>query len=946
LTPSPAPRIAAEMDLATHLTRMPRPFDSDRGKEARALFPELSGDLADLVAGAGGSAPYLLGLLSSEREWMQAAWEAPQRALVEDAESLKDVPLTEIGSALRQSKRRMALVTALMDLGGIWSLEGVTGALTDFADTACDLALRAALHPQLRRGKVPGHDEGAIDDAAGMVILAMGKMGARELNYSSDIDLICLFDQDRFERDDFHDARTAFVRTTRTMAKLLSDVTAEGYVFRTDLRLRPDPAVTPVCIAMEAAENYYESLGRTWERAAYIKARPAAGDLDAGDRFLELLRPFVWRKHLDYAAIEDAHNMRLAIREHKGLGGPITLPGHDMKLGRGGIREIEFYTQTRQLIAGGRDPSLRVRGTVEGLERLAKAGWVPADVAESLSDHYRFHRTVEHRLQMVQDSQTQHLPQTEAEFDRLACLMGMDTSALRDELYDRLKAVHLATEGFFAPQKGQETAPSAEPVLTEKTLTRWSAYPALRSSRARLLLDRLRPELDKRLSQAARPEEALTALDGFLAGLPAGVQLLALFEANPQLIDLVLDTVSTSPALAEHLSRNAQVLDAVIGGGFFEDWPGDAGLEKSLRQVLEARTDDYEFRLDATRRWMKEWHFRVGVHLLRGLITAEEAGTQYADLARAVLRVLWPEVQTEFARRHGQAPGRGAVLLGMGALGQGQMNPRSDLDLIVIYDAEGSAASEGRKPLTSRPYFARLTQALITAVSAQMSEGRLYEVDMRLRPSGNQGPVATSWASFQTYQSEEAWTWEHLALTRAHVVAGPEDLARDVEVFRARVLKKKRNAAKVAAEVQSMRDRITKAKPPAGWLDIKAGAGQMQDIELLAQTGLLLAGRADSGVQAGLDAVRDLGAIDTSEDLAEIHDLYWRVQVGGRLLGPTLSDAEGLGDSGRDFLLRLTEKRSLADLRETLDAGRQRTDVVITDALRRLGSGTGNGKEG
>ena len=926
------------MDVETRLTRLPRPFDPERGEEARTLFPGLPRDLSDLVAGAGGSAPYLLGLMQAEKDWMQTAWEAPDTALAEDAARLRDVEPGAVGGALRQGKRRMALLTALMDLGGIWTLEQVTGALTDFADVACATALRASLAPQLARGKVPGMGEEALDDAAGMVVLAMGKMGAGELNYSSDIDLICLFDQDRFDPDEFHDARTAFVRATRAMAKLLSDVTAEGYVFRTDLRLRPDPAVTPVCIAMEAAENYYESLGRTWERAAYIKARPAVGDIEAGARFLETLRPFVWRKHLDYAAIEDAHNMRLAIREHKGLGGPITLPGHDMKLGRGGIREIEFYTQTRQLIAGGRDPSLRVRGTVEGLDRLAKAGWVPPDVAETLSDHYRFHRTVEHRLQMVMDAQTQALPQADAEFDRLACLMGMETDALLSELRDRLHAVHKDTEGFFAPQRSSEPEPASEVLLTEKTLSRWAAYPALRSTRARALLDRLRPELERRLAKAARPAEALSALEGFLAGLPAGVQLLSLFEANPHLIDLVLDTVSTSPALAEHLSRNAQVLDAVIGGGFFEDWPGQAGLERSLSKALDARAADYEARLDTARRWMKEWHFRIGVHLLRGLVSAEEAGAQYADLARAVLRVLWPVVQAEFARRYGPPPGRGAVLLGMGALGEGRMNPRSDLDLIVIYDAEGTEASEGPKSLTSRPYFARLTQAMITAVSARMSEGRLYEVDMRLRPSGNQGPVATSWASFQSYQSEEAWTWEHLALTRAHVIAGPDDLAQDVEAFRQKVLRRRRDVAGVAADVLDMRERITAAKPATGWLDIKAGAGRMQDIELLAQTGLLLGGDGRWGLRPGLDALQELGVLDAAEELATLHDLYWRVQMGGRLLTSALSDPDGLGDSARDFLLRLTEHESFEALHKTLEDGQERAAHVITAALKRIGT--------
>ena len=357
--------------FASQITRVPRIFTADQADDARRAMPHLAPELCTLVAGAGSVSPYLLDLMQKEAAWCEAAFDDPAAAVKAEIAGAGDVPDDQLASHLRQGKRRVALMTGLADLAGAWELEQVTAALTDFADAACQAALRAGLRAQIKRGKLPGMTAEDAETGAGMVVLAMGKMGAHELNYSSDIDLICLFDETRFETDDFHDARTAFVRATRAMSGTLNDLTGDGYVFRTDLRLRPDPAVTPVCMAMEAAERYYESLGRTWERAAYIKARPAAGDLGAGNRFLSALRPFVWRRHLDFAAIQDAHDMRLAIREHKGLGGPITLPGHNMKLGRGGIREIEFFTQTRQLIAGGRDADLRVRGTCEGLAVLA-----------------------------------------------------------------------------------------------------------------------------------------------------------------------------------------------------------------------------------------------------------------------------------------------------------------------------------------------------------------------------------------------------------------------------------------------------------------------------------------------------------------------------------------------------------------------------------------------
>jgi glutamate-ammonia-ligase adenylyltransferase len=485
------------MTLADRLTRCPRPHDPEDGAEALRHAPGLSGPLADLVAGAAGCSPFLKSLVEREGAWLEGAVEAPEDALAALHDGLRETAPDRLGTALRRAKRRVALLTALADLGGAWPLEEVTGHLTDFADLACDLALRAALGTEIRRGKLPGMGEKDIATGAGMVVFAMGKMGARELNYSSDIDLICLFDETRFERDDFHEARASLVRATRRMSALLNDRTAEGYVFRTDLRLRPDPGVTPVCMAMAAAETYYESLGRTWERAAWIKARPCAGDLEAGERFIATLRPFVWRKHLDFAAIEDAHNMRLAIRAHKGLGGAFCLEGHNIKLGRGGIREIEFFTQTRQLIAGGRDPDLRVRGTVEGLARLAEKGWVPPEAAETLTDNYRCHREVEHRVQMLRDAQTHLLPNSAAEFDRLAAFMGRETADLRAEITRRVETVDDLIEGFFRQEApGGARAPEApEAEFDEEVIARWHGYPALRSERAQQIFARLRPEI-------------------------------------------------------------------------------------------------------------------------------------------------------------------------------------------------------------------------------------------------------------------------------------------------------------------------------------------------------------------------------------------------------------------------------------------------------------------
>ena len=898
------------MPLTARLARQPLPHDPDAAADTARAFADLSPDLRGLLAATAGCSPYLKGLMGREADWLRAVVaDRPEATL----EAVLDAPVAAatdgLGVALRQMKRRVALLAALCDLGGIWALEEVTTALTRAADRAVDLCLKRLVAEEIRRGKVPGATPEDAATAGGMVALAMGKMGAHELNYSSDIDLIVLFDQDRYGVD-AAEARAAFIRVTRRMTALLSDVTDEGYVFRSDLRLRPDASVTPVCLSMAAAYAYYEAEGRTWERAAYIKARPCAGDLAAGGRFLTSLAPFVWRKHLDFAAIQDAHDMRLRIRDHRGLHGPIRVEGHNMKLGAGGIREIEFFTQTRQLIAGGRDPSLRDRTTVGGLAALAEKGWVPPEAAAELTALYRAHREVEHRLQMVNDAQTHSLPAAAEGVARIAAFCGQSEADFRAGLLDRLARTDRLTEGFFAPGEAEEG-----PDLSDQAraiVEGWQSYACLKSERAQAIFRRLRPRLLKDLARAAHPEEALVALDGFLAGLPSGVQIFSLFEQNPTLVELIVDIAGTSPELARHLSRNAAVLDAVIGGSFWAPWPGVAGLRADLeRRLEEAR--DYEAQLDTARRWMKEWHFRIGVHHLRGLIDAFEAGKSYADLAEAVVQGLWPRVLADFAAKHGACPGRGAVLLGMGSLGAGRLNAGSDLDLILIYDAEGVDQSEGRRPLPTRTYYARLTQAMVTALSAQTAEGRLYEVDVRLRPSGRAGAVATSIQSWKDYQATEAWTWEHLALTRARVMAGDPALASEVEDWRRQILALKGPGATVRADVAEMRARLAEAKPARGAWEAKNGPGRLMDIELCAQWAALVAANPARQVERQIASKGALTAEDQAV-LLEAYRLLWRLQAGSKLLGDRGLDLASLGEGGRVFLLRETGAGSVEAL--------------------------------
>jgi glutamate-ammonia-ligase adenylyltransferase len=922
------------MSFASHLNRHPIPHDRDRGADALAHLPGIAPELRPLIEGTGGCSPYLLSLMGKERDWItEALTMAPdevRRGLLLDTGS---VALADLAPGLRRLKRRVALYAALADLGGVWPLEKVTGLLTDFADAAVDVALRELVSAEIRRGKIPGATEEDAATGAGMVALAMGKMGAGELNYSSDIDLIMLFDETRYEPGDEMDARASFIKVTRRMAAALSDVTGDGYVFRTDLRLRPDASVTPVCISMAAAERYYEAEGRNWERAAYIKARACAGDIKAGERFLDTLTPFVWRKHLDFAAIQDTHEMREKIRRHKGLHGPITLEGHNMKLGAGGIREIEFFAQTRQIVSGGRDPDLRCRGTVPALDVLAHKGWIPGDTARKLIRHYRLHREIEHRVQMINDAQTHALPNAPEGIERLAHFCGeSDVKAFRADLRGRLVEVEALCEPFFKPEESAAEAPQLSE-KAEEIVARWPGYPALRSARGQAIFARLKPDLLARFAATARPEEALGNFDGFLKGLPAGVQLFSLFQANPPLVDLIVDICGTAPGLSRYLSRNSSVLDAVIGGDFFAGWPDRAHLDAHLEAELDGL--DYEGVLNAARRWLKEWHFRVGVHHLRGLIHAEEAGAEYSMLAEVILSALWPRVCAETARRHGPAPGRGGAVVAMGSLGAGRLTAGSDLDLLVIYDPGDVECSEGPRPLDPRGWFAKATKTLITALTAPTGEGKLYDVDMRLRPSGRQGPVATSLESFRLYQMTEAWTWEHLALTRGRPVAGDASLMSDIEAIRMDVLTASRDPAKVVADAQDMRDRLAAAGRVGEGLDAKEGPGRMKDIELLAETAALVAGVPARDVTGQLESGVSLGWIgpDDARVLANAHHLYGRLNHATRLLTDRRLDLEEVGQGGRAFIVREADVADSADLAAKSESLRAQCAAIIDTAL-------------
>ncbi|MEM7774188.1 MAG: bifunctional [glutamine synthetase] adenylyltransferase/[glutamine synthetase]-adenylyl-L-tyrosine phosphorylase [Pseudomonadota bacterium] len=766
----------------------------------------------------------------------------------------------QLMSEARRLKCEAALLIAFADLGGVWTVDAVMQALTRVADCAVQTGIRYLFRAAAARGAWLSTDETSPEADSGFIVLAMGKHGAHELNYSSDIDLIVLFDRDKARVREGVEPQQLFVRITRDLVRYMQERTSDGYIFRTDLRLRPDPGATQVAMSTNAALSYYESVGQNWERAAMIKARVIAGDFEAGQSFLDELGPFIWRKYLDFAAIADIHAMKRQIHAYRGFGA-IAVTGHNLKLGRGGIREIEFFAQTQQLIAGGRQPELRVRQTCAVLDRLLERGWIESHVRYELQAAYGKLRWVEHRLQMVADEQTQTLPRDPEALTRFARFCGFDTvEAFEAHLREILETVQshyaalfedvpeLTKDGqnlvFAGNQDDPDTLAAlsrlgfAEPSRAIEIVGNWhrGRYRATRSAAVRERLTVIQPHLVTALADTIDPDAALLAFDRLLAQLPAGVQFFAVLRANPALLRLIATIVGSAPRLAEVLGRRRRVLDAVLDPQLISDaLPSRDELTALLDQAL-AGSEDLQTSLDRVRILGSEQSFLIGVRILAGMISAAEAGLAYARLAEAIIAKLHAVVVDDFVIRNGRIAGGESVVIAMGKLGGGEMTAASDLDLILIYDAPADAVpTGGDRPLTVPEYFGRLTQRLITALSAPTAEGQLYDVDMRLRPSGQKGPLAVRFASFETYQKSDAWTWEHMALTRARVVAGDPSLAKRVEAAIGAVLTSPRDRESLARDVREMRARVAKEKGTDNIWDLKQVRGGLVDLEFTAQ---------------------------------------------------------------------------------------------------------------
>ena len=972
---SPASSLAARIIAAPRVLAPETAYgilQRDLGGALSQLEPLFSKNpkLRGLIEGISEGSPYLWDLICVDPARLAALLTAdPERQLARvlaagfaAVDAAQDE--TEAMRQLRGMKAEAALLIALADIGGVWPLEQTTRALTDLADTAVRAAVRFLLRAAAARGRLHPRHPAHPEQGSGYVVLAMGKMGAFELNYSSDIDLIVFFDPEAASISSEADAGQLYVRITRGLVKLLQERTTEGYVFRVDLRLRPDPASTQVAVSLRSALNYYESVGRNWERAAMIKARVCAGDAATGEALLNELAPFIWRKYLDFAAVVDVQAMKQQIHAYKGHG-DIAVEGHNLKLGRGGIREIEFFVQTQQLIAGGRHPQLRGRNTLAMLTALADGGWISAEACEEMAAAYSFLRSAEHRLQMVADEQIQTLPLERESAERFARFLGFDgrddfAAVLAGHLrnvqrhYQQLFEVSPAKigeeRGFIFVDERDDPATldnlSAmgfpNPLQISANVRRWlsGSYRALKSEAARQHLAALVPSLLRHVAKAENRETVFAAFDHFLTELHAAERLFSLLRQNPDLMGFIALILGTAPRLADILARYPHVIDPLLEPGFFGSLPDETKLRAEWERAI-GQTTSYEDFLDRIRMFGQEQMFLIGARILSESVSAEQAGGAFANLADVMIRALDRAVQDNFIQTHGRVSGQQTALLAMGRLGGREMTASSDLDLIVVYDFDADAPlSDGSRPLYGSQYFARLTQRLISALTVQTNYGVLYPVDMRLRPSGRSGPLATQLSSFESYQQHEAWTWEHLALTRARILSAssPEFEQRVADVIRA-AIGRQRDAASIAGDVVEMRRAIATEKGDADRWDLKFAAGGLVDIEFIAQY-LQLVHAAEhpdileTSTARVLDKAWRLGLLPMAEAevLRPAVRLYQNLTQILRLCLPGAFDPKTAGAGLVRLLVRAGDVPDFA----TLDAHLAETEAKVRQSFARI----------
>ncbi|MBX3725368.1 MAG: bifunctional [glutamate--ammonia ligase]-adenylyl-L-tyrosine phosphorylase/[glutamate--ammonia-ligase] adenylyltransferase [Xanthomonadales bacterium] len=880
---------------------------------------QLPGALADLVgqrlaalAGAGPPPPWLPRLLlASDFAWDVLREDAGRLAeLVARVDDLGD-PATrwpgagsDAARALRRFRRMESVRLVVRDLTGADDVRATLDGASALADCALDVALALAVERVAARH---GRCRDGQGEAIAPVLFALGKLGGGELNFSSDVDLVFAY---RGGGGDSDGARSLApdawqARVVRETAALLGEITPDGFVFRVDLRLRPFGQSGKPALPFPAMEQYFQREGRDWERYAWLKARPVAGDRAAGAEFLDMLRPFVYRRYLDYPAIDALREMKAQIDlevQRQDL-------SDDIKLGPGGIREIEFLVQVVQLVRGGRDPTLRQRGLLTALAACAEAGYIAPATATMLRDAYLFLRRLENRLQMLRDAQTQALPESDVDRLRIALALDFpDWSALAAVLAGHRERVAGEFAQVLAPRaRAGGDAPAAMLALWRalaedragpaqigaaglsigdalhdrlRALARSPGVQAL-SARARDRLDRLMATLLERLRGAPGQDEEAAAIVELLHVLLRRSNYLALLAQQPRALERLFALARGSRGLLRRLVEQPLLLDDV----FDPRAPAPPAGEEIAQELVRAATGaggDPEAVLAALAEARTSLHFRLGLAAVDGTLPAASIAAGLAAIARGVLAQVLHLALADTVRSHGWPTGGGPArcgltLVGYGSVGAGELGFASDLDLVFVFDdALGAAETAGPRPIEGQRFYARVVQKLIAFLAVPLPGGRLYEIDARLRPDGAKGLLVTSLDGYAAYIRERAWTWEQQALVRSSVVAGDTALAARFEALRAAALGQTRDIPALRAAVAAMRARLRAQldRSAPGRFDLKQGTGGLVDLEFLLQFLVLAHGHAHTALLAGrgsaelLVALRDAGVLDPATVLA------------------------------------------------------------------------------
>ncbi|MEO7563837.1 MAG: bifunctional [glutamate--ammonia ligase]-adenylyl-L-tyrosine phosphorylase/[glutamate--ammonia-ligase] adenylyltransferase [Sphingomicrobium sp.] len=873
---------------------------------------------SDAVERARSYSPFLASALD---KWVQIG----AVFLADGAERAVTAALAEYGETVAETLRRqrgaLALAVALGDLSGELSLKRVTQILSDFADRAIDTALAAAIDE-----RVPGAS------TEGFAVIALGKLGSRELNYSSDVDLQLLFDPALLAKRERDDSGEAAVRIGRRLVELLQQRTADGYVARVDLRLRPSPEVTPIVLPVDAAISYYESNALSWERAAFIRARAAAGDRALGERFLAEVHPFIWRRALDFGAIEEIRSISLRIRDHFAQGQQFG-PGFDLKRGRGGIREAEFFTQVQQLIHGGREPQLRAPATLDALAALADDGRIDAELARAIGDGYRVLRTAEHRIQMVDDRQEHRLPKGSAELDNLAHLAGLDDSAaLLGWIAPHQESIGLAFDELVTESgdtlsndpdilAGEVAAMGfADGAQAVRLIGEWRSgrARALRSPAAQKAFEAMLPTLLRAIAGSPDQGHALNRFTDMVERLSSGVNLFRLLEARPRLASLLALILAHAPALADQIGRRATLLDGLIDQSSFAPPSGAEATAANLTGAAKGLA--YGDALERIRLLVGERRFALGAQLIAGHRDPITIAEGYSDLAEGAVVALTELTAREFEEAHGSIAMGELIILALGRLGGRALTNASDLDLIYLYQAPEGAVSNGAKALSAADYYNRLASRVTAALALPTASGPLYDVDTRLRPQGAQGMLAVAVASFAKYQRGEAWTWEHMALCRARPLTGSKAARTKVRKLICAILQAPSDAAKVRGDAAKMRTDMASHKPPAGSFDIKLGPGGLVDLEFAVHTIQLTSHEGlDPRLEVAIAELAKAGLIDANAD-SDLR-LLSAVLVVLRLVAPGPMEP---AEASRNLVAELCGHRDWQSLVAAVDVARHR----------------------